>query len=63
MDATSSQPPAKLQVEADIGRHPIAHREKFVSTAGDLVLIECDCPIGCDHTYSDWLIRFTKDPR
>jgi hypothetical protein len=37
------------------------HFEKFLSIAGDLILIECDCPIGHEHTYAEWLARFTDD--
>ncbi|GAB3575630.1 hypothetical protein GCM10027406_07440 [Leifsonia lichenia] len=37
------------------------HFEQSTSgVTGELVLIECDCPIGEDHTYADWLARFTR---
>lgn len=41
------------------GRVP--HFERSISgVTGEEVFIECDCPIGEDHTYADWLARFTR---
>ncbi len=37
------------------------HFERFLSTEGDTILIECDCPIGREHTYADWQARFVRD--
>jgi hypothetical protein len=37
------------------------HFERFISTDGDVILIECECPIGREHTYGEWLTRFTRD--
>ena len=32
------------------------HVERTVSIrTGEVILISCDCPIGTDHTYGDWL--------
>lgn len=39
---------------------PSVHRERSISSVtGETILIACDCPIGEDHTYADWLARFT----
>ncbi|WP_179150713.1 hypothetical protein [Leifsonia sp. NCR5] len=38
-----------------------SHFEQSISgVTGELIRIECDCPIGEDHTYADWLARFTR---
>jgi hypothetical protein len=35
------------------------HIERVLGVkTGQWVLISCECPIGEDHTYSDWLSRF-----
>lgn len=39
----------------------VPHFERFTSlVTGELILIECECPIGEDHTYADWVARFTR---
>jgi len=38
-----------------------SHFEQSISgVTGEQIRIECDCPIGEDHTYADWLARFTR---
>ena len=38
----------------------VSHVERVLGVkTGQWVLITCDCPIGEDHTYSDWLARFS----
>lgn len=38
-----------------------AHVEHAVSVVtGKPILIRCECPLGHDHTYADWLARFGK---
>lgn len=38
-----------------------AHFEKSISTVtGEEIFLECECPIGEDHTYADWLSHFTR---
>ena len=40
---------------------PAVFPPHFEQSASDaMILIECDCPIGEDHTYADWLARFTR---
>lgn len=39
----------------------VPHFERFVSVGGDAIRIECDCPIGREHTYADWVARFVDD--
>lgn len=41
----------------------IMHVERYASTkGGDPLLVGCECAIGHDHTYADWLDRF-RPPR
>ncbi|CAM5485413.1 hypothetical protein [Leifsonia shinshuensis] len=43
--------------EAGAGR--VRHVERMLApTSGEWVRIGCDCPIGEDHTYADWVARF-----
>lgn len=38
-----------------------AHFERSISTVtGEEIFLECECPIGEDHTYADWLSHFTR---
>ncbi len=39
----------------------LSHSERFVGSDGAVILSRCDCLIGQDHTYADWLNRFTRD--
>ena len=40
---------------------PVWHVESSTSMSGDRsFLIECDCPIGRDHTYPEWVARFAR---
>lgn len=35
------------------------HVERMLaSRSGEWILISCDCPIGEDHTYAEWVERF-----
>jgi hypothetical protein len=58
----SAADPSKEETGPEVGPSPITpHLERLLSTSGEVILIECDCPIGQEHTYADWLLRFTRD--
>lgn len=54
MSTTQSDRPAQQTADT-------SHFEQSISgVTGEPIRIECDCPIGEDHTYADWLARFTR---
>jgi hypothetical protein len=39
----------------------VPHVERIIApSTGNVVLIGCECPLGRDHTYADWLTRFGR---
>jgi len=40
---------------------PPPHLERAInSVTGRPIYIECDCPLGSDHTFEDWLEGFER---
>lgn len=38
---------------------PVRHVERILGQmSGEWVLISCECPLGQDHTYAEWVARF-----
>jgi hypothetical protein len=60
--ASSSSPDDEVVLFEGAGSASVRpHLERFIGTNGSPILIECDCPIGREHTYAEWLARFTRD--
>jgi hypothetical protein len=48
-----------LNMTARTNSVAIPHVERMLaSRSGEWILISCDCPIGQDHTYAEWVARF-----
>jgi hypothetical protein len=50
------------ETDGEVEQGP-AHTERHLNPiSGETVYVFCDCPIGQEHTYGDWVARFGVPP-